>query len=382
MKVLIIDPWCSDEYEVYTIGLCEELAKLVQLSLCCSYYETRKSDKYAIVPCFFSRTDKMKRSIFRTLLRGFEYFFNYSKIYRLVKKERFDVVHVEWMLLDRVDYFWLKKIKKYTKKLVFTSHNVIPHVGKPKKYKSIRKLHSLFDSILVHGESIKEEYLKYYPEDSEKLQIQRHGIHFSQQTSFDKNKVDEKIVNFTEESDSTLAIVVGNIFYNKGTDRVINYWNKKHKNDSLRLLVAGSVTKPYQELESSIKNAKDRNILILQRFLNADEYAFVLEKSSFVIIPYRHASMSGIVYSAAAFSKPIVYTDTGSIKEYIGSECGFMSQNSDKELEKTLDHVCSLDDLALKQRGSNLHNWIYSEFGWSNISKKLVENVYNDGGNV
>jgi len=86
--------------------------------------------------------------------------------------------------------------------------------------------------------------------------------------------------------------------------------------------------------------------------------------------------MSGIVYSAAAFSKPIVYTDTGSLKEYVGDDCGFVASNSDNDFSFELSRAISLDKKSLVIQGSRLHERIYNNFNWNAIGERLVKEVY------
>ena len=86
--------------------------------------------------------------------------------------------------------------------------------------------------------------------------------------------------------------------------------------------------------------------------------------------------MSGIVYSAAAFSKTIVYTDTGAISEYVGPNCGFVSENNDASYNETLSHVMKLPEQELEETGKKLHDWIYTNYDWNVITEKLKREVY------
>lgn len=378
MRVLIIDPWCSDDYEVYTIGLCDGLSKVVDTTLISAFHESRKNTAYRILPVFFKRSDQMKkRGTIRAIVRGLEYIMGYFKVLRHVKKEKYDVIHIEWALSYKIDYFFDRILRKRCSKLVYTAHNVIPHINGDRFIPSLRLLHKNFDAIVVHGETIRQEYLSLFPEDKQKVFIQRHGVHLTQKTIYDINNVDKDIVEFIEGENHNTKIVacVGVIYYNKGTDRVIKYWKTNETSSNNKLIVAGKVTASYSELEKAIDGIPD-NVLFLPRYLNDDEYAYVLHKTDIVTIPYRDASMSGIVYSAAAFSKPIVYTDTGSLKEYVGDDCGFVASNSDDDFSFELSRAISLDKKSLVNQGSRLHERIYNNFNWNAIGERLVKEVY------
>ena len=378
MRVLIIDPWCSDDYEVYTIGLCEGLSKVVDTTLISAFHESRKSSRYRIIPIFFKRSDMIKkRGKLRSVIRGLEYIVDYLKVLRHVKNEKYDVIHVEWALSYKIDVFFDKALKKYCSKMVYTAHNVIPHINGEKYIPSLKKLHKNFDAIIVHGEAIRQEYLTIFPEDEGKVFIQRHGVHVTQKTIYNPDNVDKDLISFLEgiKNNGKIIACVGVVYYNKGTDRVIKYWKEEEKTSDNKLIVAGKVTATYEELEEAIDELPD-NVMFLPRYLNDDEYAYVLSKADIVTIPYRDASMSGIVYSAAAFSKPIVYTNTGSLNEYVGDDGGFVTVNSDEGFALELGKAIALNNSILEAHGLELHERIYLNFNWDEISSRLVKDVY------
>lgn len=377
MKVLIIDPWCNDQYEVYSIGLCEGLSSFVDLTICTNYFETRKSERYTIRPTFFRYSEKMQRGFLRNVVRGIEYIIAYIGIIKLVKKERFDIVHVQWAFIPSVDVYFLSKLKKYTNRLVYTSHNVIPHIDGNKSILGLKKLHQIFDIIILHGNNLKKEYLEYFPEDGKKIRIQRHGVHLTQKTTYYVHNVNKELVHFVESKEGKLCLFAGVIFYNKGADRPIKYWIENKSNSKDILLVAGIVDQEYEELRSLIPLIEERsNIMYYPHYLNEDEFSYILDKCDFVTIPYRHASMSGLVYSAAAFSKPILFTRTGAIEEYVDRECGIGCENNDEEYFLCLSKVLSMKDDELSSMGANLHQYIYSNYDWKTIASKLVKEIY------
>lgn len=377
MKVLVIDPWCRDEYEVYTIGFCEGMSQYVDLTLISNYYETRISNNYKIVPLFFKKSQIMKRSAVRQIIRGLEYIKNYLKILSIVRNGQFDVVHVQWSLFYKIDTFFLKAIKKLTGKLVYTSHNVIPHRHGEKWVSQLKKLHNHFDSIILHGDSIKKEYLQYFPEDEGKLVIQRHGVHLTQQTNYNLDHVSLGIQNTIYKYAGKKVTFVGGIFYNKGADLLIEIWKKHYLNSNNLLIVAGELIETYPELQSAISDmSEETNILYHPQRTSDDEFAYILSQSDIVVVPYRHASMSGIVFSAAAFKKPLLFTDTGSISEYVeGTDC-IKVENTIEGLEKGLLEMMCMTDSDLQSIGNKLHHRIYNDYDWNVCCRELYNECY------
>ncbi|MBQ7863268.1 MAG: glycosyltransferase family 4 protein [Lachnospiraceae bacterium] len=378
MKVLVIDPWCTkgSNLESYTIGLCEGLADKVTLTLCCGFYEECDSKQFDVKKFFFRLSDTMKDGYIRKIIRGIEYCIAYCKIIGLASREKFDVIHIEWALWYALDIRIFSILKKLSNKMIYTAHNVIPHINGEKYIEQLRKLHSVFDNILVHGESIKEEFVTYFPEYEKKIEIQYHGVYFNQTEKYDVTAVDEKLKKFVNNCTGKLCVCPGLIFYNKGTDRIIRYWMDYEKGNNC-LIVAGKYEKKFTELDQLLSRINDYdNILFIPRFLNDDEFRYLLMNSDIISIPYRHASMSGIVYSAAFLSKPIAYTDTGALKEYFGENCGFRISNDDFLFFDGMKEVMKKDKSELKTIGINFHEWIYINYTWESIAKNLVKNTY------
>ena len=350
MKVLLIDPWGIANTSEYLNGLIFGLDKITNLTVYTNFYFSLKVDADAeINRCFFHKSEHMKRGILRTVIRGFEYHLNYHRIISRIQREKFDVVHINWLLDYKTDISFLRKIKKYTNKLVYTAHNVIPHENGTKYIKDLRKIYDLCDSIILHGNVIRDEFVSLYPEFSHKIYIQKHGSNLFPNTGYRIEAVPEYIIEKTN-SYPRIGLFFGLIFYNKGIDRIIKLWDSSWK-DCL-LIVAGKHSGEYSELDVLNEKMRDqKNILELKGFVDDNTLNYLIDKSSFVLLPYRHASMSGVVFTASDFAKPIMATDTGSIKEYLSPpDDSIVVQNNDKALEDGLNKMLFLmtDDMLKK----------------------------------
>ena len=97
----------------------------------------------------------------------------------MVKKDNYDVVHIEWPLLYFVDRYFYNILKKYCKVLSLKAHNILPHSTGDKYIETFRKIYSFADVVLVHGENMKLEFSNYFPEMKEKVKIQHHGVYLN-----------------------------------------------------------------------------------------------------------------------------------------------------------------------------------------------------------
>lgn len=380
MKILMIDPWGVNNLSLYTNGLCMGISEYVDVTLFTNfYYEKTTEANYIVKPVFFPKSQVMKEGLLRTCVRGTEYLLGYRKILNELKKNKYDLVHIQWLLIFKLDKYILKEIKKYCKKIVYTAHDVIPHRNGENYINDLKEIYSIVDLVLVHGEGIKKEFVKYFPEYENKELIQRHGTYLNQDKHYDINNIDKKIIEKVQDYDR-ISIFFGYIFYNKGVDRLAKIWLDNFADEEKHLLIiAGKRDAVYKELDMLEKNINEcRNILYINRFVENDLLNYLIDKSHIILLPYRHASMSGVVFTAAEFKKPVLATNTGSISEYlVDGESGFIVENDERLFMEKLKYIYStVSNETLHNMGENLHEHIKQNYSWENIGELLAENVY------
>lgn len=374
-KVMLIDPWGNNENKYFT-GLIEALSKKVDLTLVSRRDYTNSEISCKILPFFFANNRKNNKST--KILKGINYIFSYLKIWKMLIINKYDVVHIQWLLLNKIDKVILKMIKKNCGKLVFTAHNVFPHVNGEKYLNDLNEIYRIVDVIILHGEAVKKEFDTLFFEHSHKVYIQRHGTYLKQITEYNLNNIDKKFIEKVNKYDKIFAFV-GLVFYNKGVDRLVKIWLDKCSQSKNLLIVAGGKKSKYPELEKledQIHNCE--NIIYIDSYIDDDNFSFILSNADVVILPYRHASVSGVVFSAAEFATPVLTTNVGSISEYLLKDINSFVVDIDDnslylEMQRILDEI-SKDELS--KMGNELKKFISENYDWNNIVDKLVEVGY------
>ena len=375
-RVVFIDPWGTNNTKDYLNGILSGLSPLVDLEVFTNRFFECLSDDIVLHRVFFKKSERRKHGIMRSVIRVFEYIAAYRRIVSFLKKrKKVDVVHINWLLLYSVDPFFLKKIKKYTGKLILTAHNVIPHVNGEKKVGKLRRIYSLFDTVIVHGNCIKDEFASYFPDMVNKVYVQTMGTNLRAETGYDPAAVPGGIVEKTSRY-KKICIAFGLVFYNKGFDRLIAAWDGMP--DDVLLIVCGKTVENYEELALALKkNEGLTNLLFINDYVPNNTLNYLIDKSDIVALPYRHASMSGVLFTAVDFRKTVVCTDVGSFSEYIDGKDSFLCENTDESVAKRIEqifHDFSLDEIA--EMGKNYSDRLKRECSWENIAVKLVRDCY------
>ena len=103
------------------------------------------------------------------------------------------------------------------------------------------------------------------------------------------------------------------------------------------LVVAGKINEEYTTLKEQIKNCDNNNIVILDYYIDDNTLSYLIDRSSVILLPYRHASMSGVVFTAADFKKTILTTNVGSILEYLHpGEDSVVCGNNIQEIQEAI----------------------------------------------
>lgn len=379
LKIMMIDPWGINSIALYTDGLCKGISEYEDLTLITNYYnEITSEGHYKIIPTFFRVSEKMKNGKNRKIIRGIEYFYSYRKVISELKKNKYDIVHIQWLLQYKVDIHFLKEIRKYCKKIVYTAHNVVPHINGDKYINKLRNIYGLVDTIVVHGNGIREEFKNLFSEFNNKVVIQRHGIFLNTDIHSNEQEIDNEIINKVKSA-SKVFIFFGNIFYNKGVDRLVEIWIKSFKGSNNLLIIAGRKNGEYKELDDLEKDINQcNNIIYINRYIENNLLNYLISKSDIILMPYRHASMSGLIFTAAEFKKTVLCTNTGAISEYvIDGQNSFIVENRDDNFREKLEYIATnIDNDELANMGNKLQNYIIDKYSWSNISKKLIEDAY------
>lgn len=380
MKVIMFDPWGTHNMNLYTNGLCESIADFADLTLWTNHHHpNKKTLPYPVKRIFFKRSENMKQGYLRNFIRLCEYYSAYLALIKELKKNKYDIIHIQWLLHYKSDLLFLARIKQHCAKIIYTAHNVLPHRNGKKHYQDLKKIYNLVDIILVHGEEIKKEFIRLFGSLNNKISIQRHGSFEDQDLSYNRALIDVDILDRVKHY-KRVSIFFGNIFFNKGVDRLARIWLENYKHDHEKLLIiAGKKDVKYKELEAlEAEIAACDNILYLNSFIDTNLLNYLIDQSDIVLLPYRYASMSGVIFTAAAFKKPVLTTKTGAIPEYLlDGENSFLVDNCEKQFAVKLKAIYDdVDKKSLVQMGFRLNKHIREKYSWTKIGQRLAETIY------
>lgn len=376
LRVLLFDPYG----DAYGTGLANALSTKIELIYFTARNNTDKSKIECPIKYTFVVNPKFNGRFFFRVFKAFKLCFAYIKALKLIKKDKIDVIHIQWFQFYTLERFFLRKIRKHGTKIVFTSHNILPRVKGERFIKKLNKTYEFVDTIIVHGESLKNTFISLFPTHSTKIVVIKAGVAVGLEEKIEKGVLPPDDI-CKIETHNKIAIFFGGIFYNKGVDRLVKIWLKQtpHFQNSLLIIVGGLGKKYHQLLALKNEIAKCPNIIYHPVHVDEVSLNTYIYYSDFVIMPYREGNMSGVILKAANLNKTILATDVGAFSEYVDASSAFIVQNDEKTIEKELIHI--LNDVPkeqLKIMGEKMHQLINRNCSWEAISKETIEKAYKN----
>lgn len=139
---------------------------------------------------------------------------------------------------------------------------------------------------------------------------------------------------------------------------------------SVRLNIVGNGDlSPYSNDINKIQN----NIRVYNRWIKDEEVSGFLSQTKFVVTPYTHATQSGVIPLAYAFSKPVIATDVGCLSEQIvnGKTGILISEVSSELLANAIIMMLENKD-KIVEMGNNAHEYMVRNLTWDSAAKKLI----------
>lgn len=317
------------------------------------YFEQRKEVNFHVI-------DTYKHTTFGVLKTMY---FDRSKkenIVRLIKAFNADVLYIPF------GFMWAPYVYKRLKdklRIVITLHDPHPHDSFADSFKWFvfrnmpgQKSSQYVDDIII----LNNKDVDYVKQKTGK------NVTVIPHASFNYY-VKKETVN--ESIKHTIGFF-GRIEPYKGLDLLVEAFEKQ-KNKELKLLIAGSGSID-ETVRTKIQN--NRNIILINRYIEDDEFQDLMNQIDFVVLPYRRASQSGVIPMAFAFGKTVVATQVGALEEQVPNGVGVLVMPDSDELANAIDVLYSSPERII-EFGKHARTYAQTELSWSHSAELLIKHL-------
>jgi glycosyltransferase involved in cell wall biosynthesis len=303
MRVHVVDP--SAYTPAYDHGLCSALARAgADVSLITSpfaYGEVPPADGYVREEVFYRRTlgPAGSRARFAAKLASHvPNMIRYRKLARAV-----DVVHFQWLTVQPLDVRLLPRDRP----VVLTAHDVLPREPRFGQAFAQRRLYKAVDAVIVHSDYGRRRLVEDIGVPQDKVHVVHHGAfeHLARQ------RPEHRLLGELAEVRGPVVLFFGLIRPYKGLEVLLEAWRGI---EGAELWVVGRPRMPIEELTATAPPG----VRFVPRYIPDDELPAFFRRAALVVLPYRRTErfdQSGVLFTALAFSRPVVVSDIGGVSE-------------------------------------------------------------------
>jgi glycosyltransferase involved in cell wall biosynthesis len=211
-----------------------------------------------------------------------------------------DVVHLQWLTVPALDAAILPRRPR-----VLTVHDPLPASGAG--LAGWRAACRRMDALVSHSHPAAERLAEVTGVERDRIRVIHHGA-FDYLTRIpDRRPLPPEL----EMAEGPVVLCFGLIRPYKGIDLLLEAFREI---EGAELWIVGRAmmdTRPLEQLAARCRGI----VRIVPRFITDPEIPALFERADLVVLPYREADQSGVLYTALAFGKPIVASGVGGFPE-------------------------------------------------------------------
>jgi glycosyltransferase involved in cell wall biosynthesis len=198
--------------------------------------------------------------------------------------------------------------------VVFVCHNVLPHESSPVDRLLAGAAYRSAHRFVVHADAERERLAELLR--SPTVAVHPHPV-------YDLFETEEPIDR--DEARRTLGLEAGRVIlffglirHYKGLDLLIDAMPRIVEETGAHLYVAGECYDELADYEAQIARlAMDEHVTLDARYVANEEVPTLMAASDVVVLPYRHATQSGIAQVAYACGRPVITTAVGGLPDVV-----------------------------------------------------------------
>ena len=370
MKILVVEQYAKDAAN-YSIDLVNYLSNNNEVVLACP----KVIDKYLENKEYGFNIKYLYNNSFQggILRKVFDYYISTKKLLKYIKKQKFDVVHLQWFSLPWIEYYFVKKIKKYSK-LVITCHDVTAFNLRFKEEKYLKKIYYQADAVLVHKDNNKKQFIEKYGFKDNVYSIPDGLFNEKDFVILDKEESKNKL---GIPLDKVVFSSIGKYRESKGIDILIKAFGIVSKQyDDAFLLIAGDFSKADKEYYNNLflENTSKTNSKLMLSYVELDKMPLYYAATDYSVLSYKNIYQSGVMQTSLFYQKALILSNLENFRDGIdGNGYFFESENVDSLVEIMKKAIIEKNNI--KEKEENSKKLAHSRFD-SLLRVKETEKIY------
>jgi glycosyltransferase involved in cell wall biosynthesis len=303
MRVQLVDPSAfTPPYDrALAAGLARAGAEVELLTSRFLYGPVPEPEGYAVRECFYRRASA--RGLDARGRRAFKAVEHLPDMLRLRRWIDADVVHYQWLTMPALDARLLPRQRPH----LITAHYVLPPRPSAREIARARRTFGGMDAVIAHSEHGARRLREEVELDADRVHVIPHGA-FDYLTRLPAEK---PLPAELEGAEGPVILFFGLLRPYKGLDTLLRAFCEV---EGAELWIVGNPRMDAEPLQRLAGAAQGR-VRFLTRFVEDAEIPPIFRRADLVVLPYRDAEHSGVLYTGLAFGKPLVLSAVGGFPE-------------------------------------------------------------------
>jgi len=217
-----------------------------------------------------------------------------------------------------------KKLSDHNIPVIFICHNVEPHESTALDKLLLRYAYKHVDRFIVHSSEEKNRLEEYKPKA--KIEVNVHPEY----TMFPSPRKDMPAPIQLPQSNLTL-LYFGLVRHYKGVHTLIEAMDKLKDSIDVHLMIVGEFYDDKSQYLEQIHSLNlQEQITVVDQYIPNEEVGWYFNQADVVVLPYLHATQSGVIPIAYHFRKPVIATNVGGLPDVVfDGETGYLVQPND-----------------------------------------------------
>ena len=365
MKVQLVDP--SAFTPPYDRALAAALARGgAEVELLTSrflYGPVPEPEGYGVREAFYRRS--AARGLDAPGRRAFKAAEHVSDMLRLRRELDADLVHYQWLTMPSLD----ARLLPARRPRLMTAHYVLPPRPSRRQVSTAHRMFGAMDAVIAHSEHGAARLREEVGLDPERVRVIPHGA-LDYLTRLPEEK---PLPAELEGAEGPVILFFGLLRPYKGLDTLLSAFRELQ---GAELWIVGN---PRMDVEPPRRLAAEApgRVRLVTRFVEDAEVPAIFRRADLVVLPYRDAEQSGVLYTGLAFGKPLVLSSVGGFPEVAATGAARLVAPEDPAALATALSELTADPQARERLASAARAAAAGPHSWDAVAAKTLT-LYRD----
>jgi glycosyltransferase involved in cell wall biosynthesis len=271
-----------------------------------------------------------------------------------------DVVHYQWLTVPALDALLLPPRRPR----VMTAHYILPPRPGRRQVAAARRVFGRMDAVIAHSEHGARRLRDEVGIDAGRVRTIHHGA-FDYLTRLPAEK---PLPAELEGAEGPVVLFFGLLRPYKGLETLIDAFREV---EGAELWIVGNPRMDVEPLRRLAGEARGR-VRFVTRFVEDAELPAIFRRADLVVLPYRDAEHSGVLYTGLAFGKPLVLSAVGGFPEVAAQGAARLVAPEDRDgLAAALAELVA-DEAARARLAAASRELAAGAYSWDSAAAKTL----------